>query len=264
MNDHARGAAGGSRSLSFVATAMLAGSVPATAVAAEAPNTAAGWDHLWTEVMVDITLMGIVFAALTIYFMFKYRRKDAAEEGSPPTLSAASAVGWALIPAFIFMADDFFLAAKGWQLWNEYRTVPESRLEVKLESGMYSWDYTYPNGVTTQNELIVPAGTPIMLRMTSRDTIHSHFIPDFRIKEDSMPGRITYIWFKPQEPGEHLVTCAEYCGIFHSYMYGKVIVKSQADFDAWYRDAEAALTVNGNDEPRPEALPTLALGGDVR
>jgi cytochrome c oxidase subunit 2 len=62
---------------------------------------------------------------------------------------------------------------------------------------MYSWDYTYPNGVRTQNELKVPAGKPVLLRMTSRDTLHSHYIPDFRVKEDSMPGRVTYLWFYP-------------------------------------------------------------------
>jgi hypothetical protein len=106
---------------------------------------------------------------------------------------------------------------------------------------MYSWDYTYPNGVRTQNELIVPAGKPVMLRMTSRDTLHSHYIPDFRVKEDSMPGRVTYLWFHPTKPGEHLVTCAEYCGVMHSYMAGRVIVKSADEYAAWMKQEETKL-----------------------
>lgn len=207
-----------------------------SAAAAEVINDPApGWDHLWHEVLVDITFLGVLFALITFYFIYKYRRRDSDQVGTPPKLSPAMALGWALIPGFAFMADDFFLAAKGWMLWNDYRRVPAERMEIKLESGMYSWDYTYPNGIQTQNEIKVPAGTPIMLRMTSRDTIHSHFIPDYRVKEDSMPGRVTYLWFYPKKAGtEHAITCAEYCGIMHSYMVSKVVVLAPEEFDRWY------------------------------
>jgi cytochrome c oxidase subunit 2 len=202
-------------------------------------DPALGWDRLWHEVIVDITIIGVLFALLAAWFIWKYRRRPDRQQGEPPTLTPASAIAWAVIPVFVFMADDFFLAANGWQLWNTYRDVPADRMEVQLESGMYSWDYTYPNGVKAQNELRVPAGTPVVLRMTSRDTLHSHFIPDFRVKEDSMPGRVTYLWFHPKKPGEHLVTCAEYCGVMHSYMSGKIIVLPPQEFAAWY-DAEGA------------------------
>jgi cytochrome c oxidase subunit II len=202
-------------------------------------DPAASWDKLWHEVLADITILGVIFAVVAAYFVIRYRRRGPNEEGNPPKLSAAQVVGWTLIPAFVFMADDFFIAANGWHLWNIYRTPPADRLEVKLMSGMYSWDYTYPNGVQTQNVLRVPAGMPVLLRMTSRDTIHSHYIPDYRVKEDSMPGRITYLWFYPTKVGEHVVTCAEYCGIMHSYMVGKIVVMEPAAFDAWYKGAEA-------------------------
>ncbi len=230
-------------------------------------DPAPGFDSLWHTVIVDISIMGILFAAVTLWFVFRYRRKDPDQVGSGPKLTPAMAVGWAVIPAFIFMADDFYLAAKGWQLWNMYRQVPEERLEIKLESGMYSWDYTYPNGVQTQNELRVPAGMPIMLRMTSRDTIHSHFLAHYRVKEDSMPGRVTYLWFYPKDEDigdeNNLVTCTEYCGIMHSYMVGRVIVMTPGDFDQWYEQAganlasedaavdENTLTIRRNDDSSP-------------
>ena len=218
---------------------MLAAVVAQAAGAVRDP--ARGWDRLWHEVIVDITILGLLFAAVAAYFIIRYRRRDPGQVGSAPKLTAALAVGWAIIPAFVFMADDFFLAANGWQLWNNYREVPANRIEIQLESGMYSWDYTYPNGVRAQNELRVPAKKPVLLRMTSRDTIHSHFIPDFRVKEDAMPGRVTYLWFYPREPGEHIVTCAEYCGIMHSYMVGKIVVMPEAEFTAWYEQQAARL-----------------------
>ena len=213
-------------------------------------DPAPGFDALWRTVMIDITVMGLIFAAVTLWFMYRYRRKHEDQVGDGPRFSPAMALGWALIPAFVFMADDFYLAAKGWQLWNKYRDVPADRMEIKLESGMYSWDYTYPNGVQTQNKLRVPAGKPIMLRMTSRDTIHSHFLARYRVKEDSMPGRVTYLWFYPKEEDigdmDNLVTCTEFCGIMHSYMVGRVVVMAPDEFEQWYQQAASELAAKNN------------------
>ncbi len=242
------------------AAAMASGTaLAASAQAADATkiaNPAASWDHLWHEVIVDITIIGIIFALMTAYFVWKYRRRPGNEVGTSDKLSPASAVGWVVIPVFVFLSIDFYTAANGWVLWNEYRDVPADRLEVKLESGMYSWDYTYPNGVRTQNELIVPAGKPVMLRMTSRDTLHSHYIPDFRVKEDSMPGRVTYLWFNPTKPGEHIVTCAEYCGVMHGYMAGRIIVKAPEEYAAWMKQEETRLAAaTAPAEATPAAKP---------
>jgi len=215
---------------------FIASLLPTSGFATEIADNAKGFDDLWYEVMVDITIIGFIFAFIMVYFMIKYRRRSDDEEGSQKPMSTISAIGWSVIPVFMFLADDLYLAASGWELYNDYRNVPENAFEVKMEAAMWTWDYTYPNGAKTYNELRVPAGTPVVLRMTSRDTLHSHYIPDFRIKEDSMPGRVTYIWFYPQEPGEHVVTCAEYCGLLHSKMYGKLIVMPEDEFTAWYKN----------------------------
>jgi len=241
----------------FLSKGLVASLVlPSAVVQAEQPinDPAAGWDHVWNTVILDISIMGILFALLTVFFIIRYRRRDPDQVGNPPKLTAATAVGWALIPAFIFMADDFYLAAKGWKLWNDYRRVPAERMEIQLESGMYSWDYTYPNGVQAQNELRVPAGKPVMLRMTSRDVVHSHYIHEFRVKEDSMPGRVTYLWFYPKDVGEYTVSCNEYCGIMHSLMTGKVIAMPEEEFYEWYEEAASQLAMTDTDviaEPEP-------------
>ncbi len=247
----------GWRIRTIAATLGVTATILAGRALANEPSTATGpirdpadgWDQLWHTVLVDISVIGVVFALILAWLLLRYRAKKPGETGTAVGLSVAAAVGWAVIPGFAFLADDFYVGANGWTLWNKYRDVPADRLEVKLESGMYSWDYTYANGVHTQNELRVPAGKPVLLRMTSRDTIHSHFIPDFRVKEDSMPGRVTYLWFYPQKPGEHIVTCAEYCGIMHSYMIGKVVVVPEAEFTAWYEQEERKLA-GGAGQPK--------------
>lgn len=245
MHEPLKRVGGGLLALAMMVPAWAADGYAAAQGATDKPDQivdpARGWDKLWHEVIIDITVIGVAFALVTAYFVWKYRHRPGNESGQSPRLSPAAAVAWVVIPTFVFLADDLFVAANGWALWNTYRDVPADRLEVRLESGMYSWDYTYPNGVRTQNELIVPAGKPVMLRMTSRDTLHSHFIPDFRVKEDSMPGRVTYLWFYPTKPGEHLVTCAEYCGVMHGYMAGRVIVKPADEYAAWMKREETLL-----------------------
>ncbi len=211
------------------------------AAAAEINDPARGWDHLWREYLIDVGIIFLVFALLGLVFMLRYRRRRPDEEGDPPNLSRGAKIAWVAIPVFVFMADDFFLAGRSWQLWNWYREVPADRLEVKLESAMWRWDFTYPNGVQSTNDLRVPAGKPIMLRMSSTDVVHSFYVPDFRVKEDSMPGRVTYLWFYPRAPGEHLITCAEYCGMMHSKMMGKVIVLPPEEFTAWYGEQARKL-----------------------
>ena len=211
----------------------------------EIPDLPGGWQHLFNEMLVDITVIGVIFAGITIYFLIRYRRRHAGQEGRPPKLTVAAAIGWALIPTFIFLADDLYLAAEGWTLFNEYRTVPENAYEIKLEGAMWSWNFKYPEGVETVNELRVPAGTPILVRMTSRDVIHSFFLPDFKVKEDLMPGRVTYLWFYPKEPGEHLITCAEYCGVIHSSMRGTIISMPKDEFNKWIEAEKKALAEGG-------------------
>ena len=219
-------------------------------------DPAAGWDHLWREVIIDITIIGVVFALITAWLLWRYRHRPGNETGHAPKLSAAAAVAWVVIPTFVFLADDLYIAANGWHLWNVYREVPADRLEISLETGMYSFDYTYPNGLRTQNELKVPAGKPVLLRMTSRDTLHNHFIPDFRVKEDSMPGRITYLWFLPKEAGkQHVVSCAAYCGVMHSYMAGKIVVLSPEDYKAWYDKEGAKLNEMKSAAEQTKAMP---------
>lgn len=200
------------------------------------PDLRAGWDELWHELMVDIWVIGILFAVITLYLLIRYRRKRHDEEGQGPKLSKLASFGWVFVPAFLFLADDIFLAAKNFELWNKMREVPAGAYEIKVEGFMWGFDITHPGGATATNELRVPEGTPVKASLTSRDVVHSFFLPDYRVKWDMMPGMNTYLWFNSGAPGEHVMTCAEYCGTMHSGMYGKVIVMPRADFDKWVKE----------------------------
>lgn len=228
--------------LSFGAVVALAAG---TASASEAAgyggvtDPAAGWDHLWHEVLVDITVIGVVFGLAALYMLFRYRAKSPDQVGHGPNLKGAAAFAFALVPAAIFMADDFFLAAKGWTLWNVYRRVPENALEIKVTGHQWYYEFDYGNGVNviampnSDDYLRVPVGRPIVMRMTADDVIHAFSMPHYRVKEDIMPGRMTYIWFLPTEARKDVVTCTMFCGDNHSQMWTNVEAMPVAQFEAW-------------------------------
>lgn len=224
--------------LSFATVAMASGG---GGEAGGIKDPVDGWNHLWAELMWDLWILGIIVGGATIYFLVKYKRTSDDQEGSQPELSTPAMLGWLVIPVFTFMADDLYLGVKGWDLWNDFRNVPEKHMEVEMEAQMWMWNFEYEGGVTTINELRVPQGMPILVNMTSRDTIHSLWAQDFMVKEDSMPGRHTYLWFYPKEVGESIITCAEFCGMGHAAMSGKIIVMPEDEFAAWLKDEQASL-----------------------
>jgi len=202
------------------------------------PDPAAEWDILWHEMMIDITIIGVLFGVVAIYWMYKYRTDDLDEVGNPPKLISAKALGWALIPAFIFAADDFYLAAKGWTVWSIYRKVPKDAYEIKVKAYQWGWEFDYGDGVTS-DVMRVPEEKPVVLRMTSDDVIHSFFLPKYRVKEDVMPGRVTHLWFLPHKGDKTIVVCTEYCGIGHSTMPADVIAVPEKELADWIASEKA-------------------------
>src|SRR5205823_13181234 len=95
------------------------------------------------------------------------------------------------------------------------RVAPEDSLDVYVTGKQWMWKFSYPQGSHSISILYVPVGKPVRLWMTSRDVIHSFYVPDFRVKEDVIPGRYTTLWFEAKEIGVSDILCAEYCGAGH-------------------------------------------------
>ena len=201
-------------------------------------NPAHGWDRLWEHVLIDLFIIGIFFGLLAVYFLIRYRAKGPNDVGKGPKLTAAQAVSWALLPAALFMADDFFLAANGWSLFSVYRAVPADALEIKVTGYQWYWEFDYGNGVVTQ-ELHVPVGKPVVLRMTGADVIHSFALADYRVKVD-----VAVLKVESDKPLKTVVTCSMYCGQAHSKMYADVVAVPAEEYHAWLenqtRHAQAA------------------------
>jgi len=199
----------------------------------------AHWDAMWSEVMWDLIVIGVVYFSIAVFFMIRYKRKEHNQVGESPKLSAQAVIGWVVLPCMLFLGDDLFLYVKAFDLHNHMREVPANAQTVKVTGSMWNWNYDYGNGVDTDMELRVPVGKPVVLRMTSDDVVHSHYMNRYRVTEDVMPGRVTWQWFMPDKLGKSVVTCREYCGANHSKMFGHIIVMTQANYDKWMTQALA-------------------------
>jgi len=103
-------------------------------------------------------------------------------------------------------------------------------MEISVTAKQWLWQFEYPDGSRTINDIHVPVNRPVKFTMTSEDVLHDFFVPDMRVKHDIIPGRYTQIWFTPTVLGKHNFTCAEYCGKDHSGMKGDLTVDNDADF----------------------------------
>lgn len=104
----------------------------------------------------------------------------------------------------------------------------------------YAWLFTYPDTGVVAGELHVPVGKEILLNISANDVLHAFWVPEYRLKQDAIPGKQTEIRFTPSRLGEYPVICAELCGPYHGAMKTKVVAESQADFDAWLKSQQVA------------------------
>src|SRR5262245_29773215 len=112
----------------------------------------------------------------------------------------------------------------------KFVVAPGEAMEITVTGKQWLWQFEYPDGSRTINDLHVPYDKPVKLVMTSEDVLHDFFIPIMRIKHDVVPGRYTEIWFHPTVMGKYNFTCAEYCGKDHSGMKGVLSIDNEAEF----------------------------------
>src|SRR5437868_15466703 len=172
-----------------------------------------------------VTLISLVI----IFFVIRYRRRNAFEIPRPIEGSTKLEMLWSIIPLIIAMSI-FAWGAKVY--FAEYRP-PQNALEVYVVGKQWMWKFQHPTGQREINELHVPVGRKIKLIMTTEDVIHDFVVPAFRTKADIVPGRYTTMWFEATKPGRYHLFCAEYCGTNHSGMGGWVYVMEPTDFDQW-------------------------------
>ena len=173
---------------------------------------------------------GLLIISVFVIFSFLYKRKNSKEQATAKVHhNLYLEIFWSAIPFCIFM----FMFSWGLIVYNKMRAPYKNALEIHVYGQMWNWEYVYKSGKRATDALYVPVNTPVKLIMTSRDVIHSFFVPAFRMKQDILPNRYTSFYFTAVKKGLFNIFCAEYCGTGHYNMLSKVHVMSLKDWEKW-------------------------------
>ncbi|WP_299486216.1 cytochrome c oxidase subunit II [Acaryochloris sp. IP29b_bin.137] len=129
-------------------------------------------------------------------------------------------------------------------------------LQVNVDGLQYAWLFTYPDTGIISGELHLPVNRPVTLNITARDVIHAFWVPEFRLKQDAVPGQVTHLNFQPTEEGVYPVICAELCGAYHGAMKTRSIVHSGPEYQAW---VDSQLVANTSRETVAQSVTTSPL-----
>ncbi len=178
----------------------------------------------WASMILFAIVMGGVG-----YFIWRYRHRGRETVTSGRAHSTALEFTWTAIPIIMVLIVFFW----GFNVYMKMQVVPKDALEIKVTGQKWFWSFDYPHGAATVNELVIPAGKSVKLLMSSKDVIHSFFVPSFRIKMDVVPNRYSVTWFEAMNPGNYDLLCTEFCGKGHSEMIGLVKVVSEREYNEW-------------------------------
>lgn len=168
---------------------------------------------------------------LFIVLAIRYRQGTRVDRTNPIRSSHLLETLWIVVPLILVLTMFF----PGAYLFFELYSPPGDASDIYVVGKQWMWKLKHPEGRREINELHLPLGRPVKLTMTSQDVIHSFYVPDFRVKQDVLPGRYTSLWFEPTKVGKYHLFCAEYCGTNHSVMGGWVYVMDPADYEDWLR-----------------------------
>lgn len=241
---------------------------PSTPIAAEIMT-------LHNGIMIACLIIFVVVFAAMFYSMFAHR-KSRGYEPAQFSHSTKMEIVWTIIPTLILVG--FAIPSTATLLKMEDTT--DAGVTIKITGYQWKWQYEYldnpgvgfystlstpaaqirgdePKGenylLEVDKPLVIPAKTKVRFLMTASDVIHSWWVPQFGVKKDAIPGFINESWASVDEPGTYRGQCTELCGKDHGYMPIVVEVLSQADYEAWIGEQQAALESDADDKKLVQA-----------
>lgn len=193
-------------------------------------------DDLQKPVFYTAGLVGVFVIGMIFYTLFKYRDRGQSipeqTHGKP-----ALEIGLTILPALILAVIGTFTARTVFDLAKE----SDTEMVINVTGQQWWWEYDYPvqqgygidQPIISSGQLVLPIDTKVLLRVTSRDVIHSYWIPKLNGKKDAVPGRVHTLRLEADQPGIYAGQCTEFCGLSHANMRMEAVALSRGDFDAW-------------------------------
>jgi len=215
-------------------------------------------------------LMAVLFVGWLIYLvfvLFKFR----ARPGQKAAYKQRHVKATTYIEVVVALIEAALLVGFSYPIISSYSNeLPDKHeaVEVRVIAEQFAWNIHYPGSdgvfgrtspsfmednpigldpedpaglddIQTINQLHIPVNRPVIARLTSKDVIHSFFIPVMRVKQDTVPGQSTSIWFEATQTGDFEIACSQLCGLGHYRMKGYFSVKTEAEYNAWLEETLA-------------------------
>jgi cytochrome c oxidase subunit 2 len=184
----------------------------------------------------EFKVIAFLFALIVVFLVYSIvvfrRKKGDLTDGVYITGNKHLEVTWTILPLFTVLIFSYL----GAQTLSETLRVDPQAMEVNVIASQWNWRFEYPNYGFSSTDLVLPVNQQVLLHIYSTDVIHSFWVPEFRVKQDALPGGIDnarQLRITPTQIGEYKVRCAELCGLNHAYMLAPVMVKTNADFNTW-------------------------------
>ena len=226
----------------------------------EASINAPIYDELFKLLFIIGLILFIGMSLVVIYSLFKFRKK-AGEVGDGIALEGnlSLEIIWTIIPSIIVLFvglysyniydrmggmkelnhDHSMMKTNSEKIWagiseNSKNALGIENLNIEVSAMQFAFLFSYPKGEFISGELHVPVDQKISMKMESKDVIHAFWVPEFRIKQDIIPGQPTILNFTPTKVGKYPIICAELCGPYHGGMRSSIIVEELSDYQDWF------------------------------
>jgi cytochrome c oxidase subunit II len=210
------------------------------------PEGAAGSAHkidtLYDVLLICSVPIFVLVMTVVIYSVVRFRAKPGdLGDGAPIHGNTRLEIIWVTIPFLMVTA----LAIYGWITLDDIEAKQKNEMVVKVTGQQFTWTFEYPSEKVNSPELVLPVNRPIEFKINTKDVIHSFWVPQFRLKSDTVPGLTTAIRVTPDKVGRYEVVCAELCGLGHSAMRQFVRVLPASEFNSWVSEQRKAAGGGG-------------------
>jgi cytochrome c oxidase subunit 2 len=197
-------------------------------------------DHLWGVIFWIATVAFVLTEGALLYAIIRFRARPG-HRAQHLHESRALELSWWVFPGAVLV----FLALYQWSAWADARLRPPDAAEsvrIQIRAKQFEWNVRYAgpddefataDDVTFTNQVTIPRDRPILIQLRAEDVIHSFFLPNFRVKQDIVPGQTTLIWFDALREGRFEIACSELCGLGHYRMRGQLEVLTPEAFETW-------------------------------
>ena len=226
----------------------------------EASINAPIYDELFKILFIIGLIIFIGMTIAVIYSLFKFRkRKDQYGDGIALEGNLSLEIVWTIIPSIIVLIIGLYsyniydrmggmkelnhshemMTSNSEKIWAGISQASNdeftsNNLSVEVSAMQFAFLFNYPQGEFISGELHVPIDHKVSMKMESKDVIHAFWVPEFRIKQDIIPGQPTILNFTPTKVGKYPIICAELCGPYHGGMRASIIVEEESDYKDWF------------------------------